>query len=84
MKVTEIYPCVTGMKSRKDTLEVQKTSSTTLFCDQVALGKITLSLSGNPSETKRCSYSAIRGLRQTLQRGNGHGQWPGYSGKSLQ
>lgn len=31
MKVTESYLCVTGLTGRKDTLEVQKTSDTTLL-----------------------------------------------------
>lgn len=37
-KKTEIYPCVTGLTGRKDTLEVQKTCSTTLFCDHLSGG----------------------------------------------
>lgn len=37
-KKTEIYPCVTGLTGRKDTLEVQKTCNTTLFCDHLSGG----------------------------------------------
>lgn len=38
MKVTEIYPRVTRLTGRKDALEVQKTSGTTLFCDHLSGG----------------------------------------------
>lgn len=87
MEMTEICTCVTGLAGRKDALEVQKTSGTALcsaITFQVALGKsLTLSytahsLTGNHGETKRCSYSAVIGLRQAPQRGYRHALWPGH------